>query len=32
MTGATRVLVVEDDPVMGRLVTKGLREEGYDVR
>ncbi|HEY4225833.1 MAG TPA: response regulator transcription factor [Pseudolysinimonas sp.] len=27
----TRVLVVEDDPQMGRLVTDGLRGEGYDV-
>lgn len=31
MTGAIRVLVVEDDPVVGHLVTKGLKEEGYDV-
>jgi len=26
-----RILVVEDDPTMGALVERGLREEGYDV-
>ncbi|RQP12937.1 MAG: DNA-binding response regulator [Microbacteriaceae bacterium] len=26
-----RVLVVEDDPEMARLLTRGLREEGYEV-
>jgi two-component system OmpR family response regulator len=27
----TKILVVEDDPAMGALVERGLREEGYDV-
>jgi two-component system OmpR family response regulator len=27
----SRILVVEDDPVMGALVERGLSEEGYDV-
>lgn len=31
MSEATRILVVEDDPVMGALIEKGLREEGYEV-
>ncbi|WP_349898121.1 response regulator transcription factor [Parafrigoribacterium soli] len=30
MTG-TRILIVEDDPEMGRLIERGLRAEGYDV-
>ena len=25
-----RILVVEDDPEMGRLLTKWLREQGFD--
>lgn len=28
----SRILVVEDDPQMGALVDRGLREDGYDVQ
>ncbi|MET0989037.1 MAG: response regulator, partial [Glaciihabitans sp.] len=31
MDDPTRVLVVEDDPIMGPLIRDGLRDEGYSV-